>query len=157
HVLTLSAQSAPALHQLAERYRRSAAAHADARWADICFTANTGRAHFPHRLAVVAESTTQGEEQLAAFCAGHAASGVIAGQEQRSGPPKVAFLFTGQGVQYIGMGRQLYESAPPFRAALDYCDEVLRAELEQPLLSVLYPEPGRLSPLDETAYTQPAL
>ena len=55
------------------------------------------------------------------------------------------------------MGRQLYETQPTFRAALDACAELLRPYLERPLLSVLYPNPGVDSPLDQTAYTQPAL
>ena len=156
HVLTLSAKSEKALEELAQRYAAFLAAHPDASLADVCFTANTGRSHFDHRLAVVAESIAQLREQLEAFAAGKETAGLVSGQITKK-RPKIAFLFTGQGSQYAGMGRQLYETQPVFRQVLDRCDEILRSYLEQPLLSVLYPEPGVSSPLDETAYTQPAL
>src|SRR2546426_1226364 len=55
------------------------------------------------------------------------------------------------------MGRQLYETQPTFRESLDRCEELLRPHLDRGLLSVLYPNDGQSSPLDETAYTQPAL
>jgi microcystin synthetase protein McyG len=108
-------------------------------------------------LAVVAESPCQLRQQLEAFAADKETAGLVSGKVQSKKRQKIAFLFTGQGSQYVGMGHQLYETEPIFRQALDRCDKILRSYLEQPLLKVLYPAPGMSSPLDETAYTQPAL
>ncbi|GAA6617368.1 hypothetical protein NUACC26_031780 [Scytonema sp. NUACC26] len=155
HLLTLSAKTEEALQQLSERYQNYLAASERA-IEDICFSANTGRSHFNHRLGVVADSTAKMREKLASFIAGEKPLGVFCKQVQ-STKPKVAFLFTGQGSQYIGMGQKLYETQPTFRKVLDRCDEILRPILEKPILSVLYPEPGMSSPLDRTAYTQPSL
>jgi acyl transferase domain-containing protein/acyl carrier protein len=157
HLLSLSAKSEGALQELAHRYETYLKTHPNQNLADVCFTANSGRSHLNHRLAVVAESTVQLCEQLAAFSAGHTPAGVLKCQLQDSRQPKVAFLFTGQGSQYAGMGRQLYDTQPTFRQALERCDAILRPYLQQPLLSVLYPAAGETSPLDQTAYTQPAL
>jgi acyl transferase domain-containing protein len=56
------------------------------------------------------------------------------------GPPKVAFLFTGQGSTYSGMGRQLYETQPSYRATIDRCSEILAPLLDVPLVDVLFGE-----------------
>ncbi|KYC40370.1 short-chain dehydrogenase [Scytonema hofmannii PCC 7110] len=157
HLLSLSAKSEEALKQLANRFSAAFKANPNLNFADVCFTSNTGRSVFDHKLALVAENTIQACEQLTDFSAGKEASGVFAGLPQETRRPKVAFLFTGQGSQYVGMGRQLYEQAPTFRQALDRCDAILRPYLQQPLLSVLYPKDGSNSPIDQTAYTQPAL
>ena len=96
-------------------------------------------------------------EKLSAFRAGKVESGVFRGQE--AGRPPIAFLFTGQGSQYPGMGRLLYDTQPTFRKALDRCDEILRGHLEKPLTGILYPARNEQQAqlLNETAYTQPAL
>ena len=156
HLLTLSAKTDEALKQLSEKYCEHLANKRQS-LGDICFTANTRRAHFSHRLSVIAASSTQLLEKLSAFISGQETIGVQPGQVTENSEPKIAFLFTGQGAQYVNMGRQLYETQPTFRQTLNRCDEILRSYLEKPLLEVLYPKLGISSPLNETAYTQPAL
>jgi malonyl CoA-acyl carrier protein transacylase len=157
HLLTLSARTDKALKQLADRYESHLAANPDQLLPDICFTANTGRSHFDHRLAIVAEEADTLRQQLGNFTSRKETDGTLAGKVGDRKRPKIAFLFTGQGSQYIGMGRQLYDTQPTFREALNRCDELLRPNLSQSLLSILYPESGQSYVLDDTAYAQPAL
>ncbi|WP_016953772.1 type I polyketide synthase [Anabaena sp. PCC 7108] len=154
HILCLSAKTEKALQELQQRYVAYLKSNSDAKLADICFTANTGRKHFKHRKSFVARSVKEILEQLE--------TGATASREVTSLPEAIAFLFTGQGSQYVNMGRKLYEQAPKFRETLNRCDEILRPYLEQPLLSVLYPDLNAVgenhqSKINETAYTQPAL
>ncbi len=160
HILTLSAKTTTALRASAERLNRHLAIDLTASLADVCFTANTGRAQLSQRLAIVTRSIDQLRDQVTAYLAGEALPGVIGGEVSKTDRPKIAFLFTGQGSQYIGMGRQLYETQPVFRAALDRCDAILQPLLGESLLEVLYPKSevdNRKSKIDETAFTQPAL
>jgi microcystin synthetase protein McyG len=154
HLLTLSAKTHEALTVLAEHYEQYLSAHPNLDLGDIGFTANTCRSHFQHRLSVVGDSNTQVREKLATFAAEQA--GISHGQVPDTAPKK-AFLFTGQGSQYVGMGRELYETQPTFRQILEHCDDILRPYLDKSLLEILYPIESATSPLNETAYTQPAL
>ncbi|MFN6486986.1 MULTISPECIES: non-ribosomal peptide synthetase/type I polyketide synthase [unclassified Nostoc] len=164
HLLTLSAKNQQALRELAQNYAVYLSNNPGASLADICFTANTGRSHFDHRLATIAQTKEQLHQALSAFTAEEQTVDLNSKHINSNKQPKIVFLFTGQGSQYIDMGRQLYETQPTFRACLDRCNEILLPYLEQPLLSVLYPESALAkltediaSPLDQTAYTQPAL
>jgi myxalamid-type polyketide synthase MxaB len=158
HLFTLSAKSEAALRALVLRYLECLKANQQAKPpltpANLCFSANTKRAQFSHRLAVVTESIEQLQEQLTAYSNGEETN---LAQATAANPTPIVFLFTGQGSQYIGMGRELYESSPVFREALDRCDAILRPQLPSgsSLLQVIWGEVDRA--LDQTIYTQPAL
>lgn len=156
-VLCLSAKSAPALQALAARYAQHLTDHPSLSLSDLCFTTNTGRAYLTHHLATVADSREQLYRQLTDFCAEREAPGLVSGERQGSRRPKIAFLCTGQGSQYPGMGRQLYATEPVFRQWIDRCNEIVAPHLGQSLLSVLYPDSADTSAIHETLYTQPAL
>jgi acyl transferase domain-containing protein/NADPH:quinone reductase-like Zn-dependent oxidoreductase/NAD(P)-dependent dehydrogenase (short-subunit alcohol dehydrogenase family)/acyl carrier protein len=157
HVLTLSAKSENALKQIAHDYESHLASHPDENLADFCFSANTGKAHFSFRLAAVAESVSQLRDELSAFAINQPSPRVVSGLVRNRGTGKLAFLFTGQGAQYPGMGKRLYETQPAFRAALNQCARLFDLYLDKPLLSILYPASEDGLPLNMTAYVQPAL
>jgi acyl transferase domain-containing protein/acyl carrier protein len=156
-LVPLSARNDAALRDLARRYADYIAADPNIALADLTTTAATGRAHMPCRLALIAGSTQQLEQDLRFFASGSLPRHVWQGTARVGEKPKVAFLFTGQGAQYSGMGRRLYDTEPVFRSALDRAAAILKGHLDQPLLDLLFSaQPGR-SPLVETRYTQPAL
>ncbi|MEZ4868998.1 MAG: type I polyketide synthase [Caldilineaceae bacterium] len=170
HLLTLTAKSEEALRALAQRYAATIAAHPDLVLADLCYTAATGRAHFSQRLSVPAATREQLRQTLAAFATGQTPTGLSHGVAPQRRAPKVAFLFTGQGAQYVNMGRELYESQPTFRATLDRCDALLREHLGESILAVIFGDQlakgqddkmsessGHPVILSQTGYTQPTL
>jgi acyl transferase domain-containing protein len=73
---------------------------------------------------------------------------------------EIAFLFPGQGAQYLQMGRQLYESLPAFKQALDTCNLILETAMNFSILEILFPEMSNEeaeSNLRNTQFTQPAI
>ncbi|MEZ4736216.1 MAG: type I polyketide synthase [Caldilineaceae bacterium] len=159
HLLTLSAKSEAALRHLAHRYVTFLADGEPAALGDICYTSHTGRAAFAQRLAVAGATPQEMQQRLlAALATPELRSAGRVARGQAADRSAIAFLFTGQGAQYVGMGRQLYESEPIFRAALDQCDKLLRQHLGESILRVLYPAPQTADKrIDQTTYTQPAL
>ena len=157
HLVAISGKSAPAVGAIARSWREHLAGAENIDLADVARSSTNGRSHFSHRAAIVAASAAQLDEQLSALADGRTSQGVTLGEVVDGEIPKVAFLFTGQGSQYAGMGRDLYRTQPVFREALDRCDRVLRPLLDRPLLSILDEASPDGALIDQTAYTQPAL
>lgn len=158
HILPISARTEAALRALRDRYREHLSRDSDVAFSDECFTAGCGRSHFEHRMAVVATDRNDAAVRLETSRETDEQS-VIRGmcKPDEAARPRVAFMFTGQGSQYVGMAGELYDTQPTFRAALDECSELLRPHLAVPLLSVIYAVEPKDSPINETAFTQPAL
>ncbi|MFE9844083.1 type I polyketide synthase, partial [Streptomyces goshikiensis] len=121
---------------------------------DLAYSLATSRAHLDQRAALVL-SVADGQdlrETLARLAAGESVAGITTGT---AGDARTAFLFTGQGSQRLGMGRELYDAHPVFADALDAVCAQLDAVLDTPLKDVLFGSDSAV--LDRTEYTQPAL
>ena len=155
HVLAISAKSEQALKDLVASYRTYLSANPDVPLSDICFTAAQGRAHFDHRMAVVANSRRELSEFLALASSGQHHESLKRGTPPGEGAEaQTLFLFSGQGAQYAGMAKELYETQPVFRRHLDECAEKLNGLLPEPLLEVIF---HKEELLNLTRYTQPSL
>src|SRR5262249_35688520 len=93
---------------------------------DLCYTSTVRRSHHEHRLAIVAPSLEELRDRIGGFLAGESAPGVLTGRCTGTERPKLAFVFSGMGPQWWGMGRQLLGEEPPFREVLAECDRLLR-------------------------------
>ena len=135
-VLPLSARSPEALVALAQRYGAWLDAHPEADIADVCFTAGAGRSHFEHRAALVVDSVQGARELLAELAENRLGPGAVRGE--CADPPKTAWLFTGQGSQYPGMARELFDAEPVFAETVTRCADAVDGMLPRPLLEVLF-------------------
>ena len=156
-ILPLSARTPAALMQIADEYRSWLSAHPEATLADVCFTAGAGRAHLEHRAALVVNSRESAVELLGALADDRPAPGLVRGESHDA--PKTAWLFTGQGSQYPGMARELFDTEPVFAETLNRCAAVVADVLEKPLLDVIFDvdSPDGEETLRQTSYAQPAL
>jgi acyl transferase domain-containing protein/acetylornithine/succinyldiaminopimelate/putrescine aminotransferase len=155
-LLVLSARSAAGVEQAAGRLREHLAVNEAVDLADVAYTLQVGRRAFNQRRAIVCQDRADALRLLAKLDSKR----VFNGNAER---PKtgVAFLFPGQGAQYVNMGRRLYESESLFRREVDECSEVLAPQLGVDLRSVLYPSgaeaPAAHERITQTSVTQPAL
>ncbi|MCK8516800.1 SDR family NAD(P)-dependent oxidoreductase [Methylonatrum kenyense] len=157
-VLPLSAQTPAALGALAAAWA-GALAETSAPLADVCHTAGAGRAHLPERLALVCKSRDDTLAALRDFATDpdQPRPGRFRGRATGD-VARPVFLFTGQGSQRVGMGRELYAQEIVFREVMDRCDAVLRESFDIPLLDIMFGRIENAEPaLMRTAVAQPAL
>ncbi|MFC0003925.1 type I polyketide synthase [Micromonospora siamensis] len=151
-VLTLSAKTRAALRGQVERHRRYAERHPGLCVADLCHTANTGRAHHPLRVAGVVHDHASLTALLDKQATTLDEQGARAGDLRKS-----VFLFAGQGSQYVGMGAALYDRFPVFRTHVDECDALFAAHLGRSIRDMMLGVHPEADEINLTLYTQPAL
>ncbi|MEU7634233.1 beta-ketoacyl synthase N-terminal-like domain-containing protein [Nocardia sp. NPDC049220] len=147
-LLPLSARSVAALAELATVYANHCAQEHDPQ--DIAYTAGVRRDHHDWRTAVVGESGPELAEKLRTFLR----DGAIPTRAQT--PPALTYVFSGQGAQWIGMGRELRASEPVFAAALAECDDLIAQHASFSVLAELAAQDDK-SRLHRTEVAQPAL
>ncbi len=133
-LLALSARTAAALEAVTDNLVRHLDEHPEQELADVAYTLQVGRKSLPHRRVLLCRGRAAA---VAALRGRDARSLRTLAVEARDRP--VAFLFAGQGAQHVGMGRELYEGEPAFRAALDRCAGLLEPHLGLDLRRLLYP------------------
>jgi acyl transferase domain-containing protein/nucleoside-diphosphate-sugar epimerase len=154
-LLPLSARSPAALRALAQRWQQWLP-HAGHDAAAVCAMAGERRSHHEHRLAVVGSSTQELAAQLQAWSDGREDPGIVDGRVREAGPLRMAFVYGGQGQQWVGMGRELFERERVFADVLEDIDARLRQHVDWSLLEELNAPPER-SRLDATEVAQPVI
>ncbi len=156
HLIPISAKKPAVLEEGCRRLKRYLENHPGINLADAAYSMQIGRKVFNHRRIVVCRDTQDAIQKLSApkppWVVTHQSDGA---------PPNVVFMFSGQGSQYIDMGKELYQSEPVFRDAVDTCAGILEPLLSMDLRGVMYPGAdeieGRREQLNQTAWAQPAL
>ncbi|MBZ6478083.1 type I polyketide synthase, partial [Streptomyces griseocarneus] len=151
----LSAKSPEALRDQAARLLAHVRSHEELAVEDVAYSLATARAALDHRSAVVATDRAELLAGLSALANGEPSTATVVHDGPAEGG-KTAFLFSGQGSQRVGMGRELYAAFPVFAEAFDAVCGELDTHLDRPLRDVVFGEDaGEL--LNRTGFTQPAL
>lgn len=153
--IPVSGKTASAAESAAHILGGALAANPDQAFEDVVFTTQVGRPAFAHRRAVVAESLEGASEALKAVAGARQANAAPAPA------PQLAMMFPGQGTQHAGMGRDLYDTEPAYRDALDECAELLTPHLGEDIRGLLFAAAEDVEQaqarLLETRFSQPAL
>ena len=151
HLLIFSAKTASALEQATANLAEHLDRQPDASLRDVAWTLQVGRKPFAHRRAVVVHDVAQAVTALRQPRHVSVLSGVHDG-----GARPVAFLFSGQGSQHVGMGADLYRTEPRYREAIDHCATLLQPHLGRDIRDIIFASDAT-SLINETSFAQPAL
>ncbi len=150
-ILALSGKSSTHLAAVQHATLEAMRAGSVESWVDWCTSAALGRTHHSFRTTIIANEVHDAISQLESGLARHSV--------KKGSAPRIVFQFTGQGAQFAGMGRELYDHVEEFRNQIDVCDAICEPILGRSLISLLYPEldGNHEGLIHATRYTQPAL
>jgi len=155
-LLLLSAKTGSALETATDNLAQHLTQHPQQNFADVAYTLQVGRREFNHRRIVVCQDIQDAADTLH-----HKNSQRVLTHYQEPCSRPIAFMFPGQGAQYVQMGKELYETEPRFRQQIDHCCLILKPHLGIDLRSLLYPNDteneAAAEQLKQTHITQPAL
>ena len=123
---------------------------------DLCYAASRRRSLHHHRLAVIAHSRKELCDNLHAFLQGEQNPDLFIGNGLADQKRKLVFVFSGQGGQWYGMGRELINREPVFYSAIDKIDHIIRSRFGWSLMNVLRDDESGRRP-DEIDIVQPAI
>jgi thioester reductase-like protein len=150
NILCISAKNETALDELLKMYEKCLIDMDDSMdLADVCYTANSGRAHFQQRVAVTGKTVQDIVTKLQ--------NQAYLRQQVPENKAKICFLYTGQGSQYPGMAQSLYNTSPIFRMNFDKCERLLREKYGVHIKTALWEEDNNNSSITRTIYSQTSI
>ncbi|OOM69984.1 erythronolide synthase, modules 1 and 2 [Clostridium puniceum] len=148
HILAISANAEKSLKLKINNLTGYIKANKENRLSDICYTENTSKTFFKYRYSVVCESV---EDLLSKL------EDIKLKNTSYEIQHKIALMFTGQGSQYVGMGRMLYEKLPIFQKYIDECSEAFYPYLNEKITNLIYSDQADEKILEQTNITQPVV
>ncbi|MBK7992414.1 MAG: acyltransferase domain-containing protein [Blastocatellia bacterium] len=146
-ILTISAHNPKAVKDLARQYKNMLTHTSDSIY-DICYSSAVRRSHRSHRVVVVGTSIEAIRAELEIFLKGENSDFVFSGVENLNLKYKLVFVFSGQGSQWIGMGKQLLKQEAVFRSLIERCDKEISKYFAWSLLTQLNEPQAKLEDIE---------
>lgn len=150
-LLLLSAKTKSALEKMTHNLIQTLDTTNTYNLADVAFTLQVGRADFNYRRMLIATNTNEALSKLKKL------SHDSVFNKHHTSVPKVVFMFSGQGTQYVGMGKALYSLEPVFKEWIDHCCEYLEEDLKHAVQNLIFQSSDNDEASYNTAIAQPAL
>lgn len=148
-MLPFSAKTPKALNRIINKYISYFENNSNEKLSDIAYTLQVGRSTFAYRKTITANNTSEAIDQLKAE---------LDAKEfyfDKQNTPRKVFLFSGQGAQYVNMGKELYDQEKTFQVAMDECFSIIKATTGRDLKAIVFSD--QKDKINLTRNTQPLL